>query len=157
MCKTTFWVNSNLAAARRFIPHPNRHARLRSKLLPFEFLGLLDKHLFDLSEWISEETELVELGLRLEVPRRKINSCVNNNSNDIQLATENVLQYWLKGQENRCEAYENLQMALRECKRNDMADELRKWVEERSTEPGSLNPSRESMLILCVQTLRIPI
>ena len=89
--------------------------------------GLTDEHIVDLSKRITCESELVNLGVKvLKLPKFIIRAAIYNKK-EIQDAAHEVLNTWLKKQENREEAFNNLQSALLENEMNQLAAELRLW------------------------------
>ena len=91
--------------------------------------GLTDEHIVNLSERITREYELVELGVKaLKLPAYIIDAA-KYNKKEIQDAAREVLQTWCKEQTNREEALVKLQAGLKKCEMNSLAEELRLWTE----------------------------
>ena len=89
---------------------------------------LKDEHLVKLSQRISSERELLELGVNgLKLKDYVIKTALYN-KRDIQSAVYEVLSSWLKRYENREEAFGLLETALKECDMKSLADELLGWT-----------------------------
>ena len=74
--------------------------------------GLTDGLIVDLSQRITCASELVNLGVKgLKLPEFIIKAAIYN-KNEIQDAAHEVLHTWLNKQNNREEAFNNLQSAL---------------------------------------------
>ena len=94
--------------------------------------GLTDEHIVNLSKRITSQSELVELGVRgLNLPEFIIDAAIYN-KNEIQDATREVLQTWVKQQTNREESLVKLQTGLQKCEMNSLVAELRLWTEGRT-------------------------
>ena len=86
----------------------------------------------------------MHLGINgLKFRRHTIQSAVHNHKDSIQEAAYTVLTTWANQQENVVKAYSNTVTALRKCKMNQLASELRQWVEG---EAHTSQISEESML-----------
>ena len=84
----------------------------------------------DISERITSASDLVDLGtLILGVSDPIIDSAMHNHVNDIHSASRKVLTFWLRQQTNRETAYTVLYESLRRNEWNQMAIELKQWVE----------------------------
>ena len=93
--------------------------------------SLEDEHIWKLAERITSEQQLKDLGLKvLQIRDFKIESALTDKRN-INPAAHRVLQTWVSGQNNPCEAYTNLVSGLRSNELNALAGELTKWVEGR--------------------------
>ena len=70
---------------------------------------LEDAHILELSEKITCDTDLMELGVKvLKLPECKIESAIFDKK-EIQPAAHKVLRSWLRKQSDRHEAYNTLQ------------------------------------------------
>ena len=88
-----------------------------------------DFHLLEVAQKITDEKELLHLGLKiLKVRAIKVDSALTNNR-DIYVASLEVLENWLHNQENRQEAYRNLYRELVNNGRQLWANELKQSVE----------------------------
>ena len=96
----------------------------------FYCLGsLTDVHIWKLAERITNEQQLNDLGIKvLKIRDFKIQSALTDKKS-INLAAHRVLQTWVSGQNNRCDAYTNLVSGLRSNAFNALAGELTRWVE----------------------------
>ena len=102
------------------------------KHILFHFIAgsLTDAHVLELSKRITSEEELMDLGIKvLGLPEFVIKTALFDNREKLQAATHELLSRWLKQQNNRLEAYMNLQVGLRKCRMNQLAMELKQWVE----------------------------
>ena len=89
---------------------------------------LKDEHLVSLSQRITSEKELLELGVKgLKLEDFIIKSALYNHK-DIQSAVYDVLSSWVKQYESRGEAFGHLQTALKRCNMKLLADELLGWT-----------------------------
>ena len=110
--------------------------------------GLTDGHIVDLSQKITCESELVNLGVKvLKLPEFIIKAAIYN-KNEIQDAAHEVLHTWLKKQSNREEAFNNLQSALLENEMNLLAAELRSW-RNGETASQKISLSRKATISKC--------
>ena len=92
--------------------------------------SLEDEHIWKLAERITDEQQLIDLGLKvLKIPGFKIESALTDKKS-INLAAHVALETWARDQNNRCEAYTNLVSALRSNGFKDLAGKLTQWVEE---------------------------
>ena len=91
---------------------------------------LEDTHILEPSTRITNTQDLLNLGIKgLKLPRHIIQSAVHNHKHNIQEAAYAVLTTWANQQETVLEAYVNIMAALKNCKMNQLATELRQWVE----------------------------
>ena len=91
---------------------------------------LEDSHILELSTRITSTPDLLNIGINgLNLPRHTIQSAVHNHRDSIQEAAYTVLTSWANQQETKTEAYLNIIAALKQCKMNQLATELRQWVE----------------------------
>ena len=106
-----------------------------------------DSHILDLSKRITNEQELMELGVKaLKIPDFIIKSALYNNRTSIQSASHDVLSTWRKQQSDKYTAYTTLHTALRDCDLNFLAAGLEQWA--MGTEQASqISPERK--LIVC--------
>ena len=106
---------------------------------------LEDSHILNLSQRITSEQELRDLGTKvLKVPEHIIDTALYNHRTSINDAAHDVLCTWLKDQPAKLEAYMNLQAGLKRAHMNQLATQLRMWVQ--GTEDVS-QISDESMLL----------
>ena len=92
--------------------------------------SLQDEHVFELSRRITDGDELTQFGIKvLTFKEDIIKAAMYDHSNSIQAATRKLLYKWLKQQPTGQEAYINLQMGLKRAQMNQLAAQLRKWVE----------------------------
>ena len=92
-------------------------------------LFLKDEHLVSLSQRITSEKELLELGVKgLKLEDYIIQTALFNHNRDIQSAVYDVLSSWVKQCESREEALGHLQTALKRCSMKLLADELLGWT-----------------------------
>ena len=106
-------------------------------------VSLTDSAVLDLSKRITNEAELVELGVDvLNLPDHIIDAAVYNKK-EIQSAAHTVLRTWMKKQTNRQEAYTTLCAELRRYEKNELCALLKRWVEGSTAESG-LTPERRS-------------
>ena len=84
-----------------------------------------------LSQRITSEQDLRELGTNvLKVAEHVIDTALNTYRNSsINNAAHDVLSTWRKQQPSGQEAYMDLQAGLKRAKMNQLAAQLRKWVE----------------------------
>ena len=99
------------------------------RLTLFSLGTLEDVHILELSKRITNEPDLMELGVKvLELPDFIVKTALYNKK-EIQLATHEVVSAWTKQQTNRFEAYTALKQALEKSKFTSLAGELQRWVE----------------------------
>ena len=79
-------------------------------------------------------------GLGLEYDEYK--AAMYNHSGSIQAATHKLLRKWLQDRTDRHEAYKNIQVGLRRCKRTQLAVILKDWVEGPSAETHTYEDSK---------------
>ena len=114
--------------------------------------SLTDEHVLELSKRIVSWSELMDLGIRvLGLPECVILTTIFDNSDKIQPATHAVLAKWLQQQDNRREAYVSLNAGLRKYGMNQLAAELRQWVEETAARASGTTQT-PSILIPCGQS-----
>ena len=95
--------------------------------------SLTDEHILELSKGITEEEELMVLGIKvLNLPKYVIKKAMYQK--EIQPATHEVLSRWVNKENNRQEAYINLYEGLRKAEMNHLAAELKQWVEGTAAE-----------------------
>ena len=86
---------------------------------------LEDLHALNLSQRITRD-----LGTKaLKVPEHIINTALYNHRTSINDAAHDVLCTWLKDQPARQEAYMDLQAGLKRAHMNQLATQLRMWVQ----------------------------
>ena len=91
---------------------------------------LEDSHVLNLSQRITSEHQLRDLGSRaLGVRQHIIGTALFNDRTCIQDAAYNVLSTWLKGQPSRQEAFMSMQTGLKRARMNQLAADLRMWVQ----------------------------
>ena len=96
------------------------------------FLDTLeDSHILKLSQYITSEQDLRELGTNaLGVPERIIDAALHNHRNSsINDAAYNILYTWREQYESNQKAFMDLQAGLKRAEKNELAALLRKWVE----------------------------
>ena len=99
-------------------------------ILLFVSDSLQDEHVLDLSKRITSAEELMDFGIKgLGLPDIKIKTAKYDHSDSIQAATYELLSTWLKKQTDRQEAYMNLLAGLKRAQMNQLAANLRTWVE----------------------------
>ena len=99
---------------------------------------LKDEHLVKLSQRISSERELLELGVNgLKLKDYVIKTALYN-KREIQSAVYEVLSSWLKRYESREEAFGLLETALKECNMKSLAEELLEWTANSSASSQTL-------------------
>ena len=100
---------------------------------------LKDEYLVNLSQRITSEKELLELGVKgLKLKDYIIQTALYNHNRDIQSAVYDVLSSWVKQYESREEALGHLQNALKECNMKWLADELLRWTSNSSVSSQTL-------------------
>ena len=78
---------------------------------------------------MTSEQDLMNLGIKgLNIPRHKIQSTIHD-KDSINDAAHHVISTWVGQQNNRSEAYLNLISGLQKCRMNQLASELKQWVE----------------------------
>ena len=89
----------------------------------FHIVGSLeDGDILELSERISSEQELMELGVKvLNLPDFKVRSALYD-KRELQPATQKILRSWLKAQTSRHEAHQILYKELLKHEMNMLAD-----------------------------------
>ena len=98
--------------------------------------SLQDEHVLDLSKRITDGNELMEFGIKvLTFKEDTIKAAMYDYSDSIQAATHKLLSKWLKQQPTRQQAYINLQTGLKRAQMNQLAAQLRKWVEGIDEQP----------------------
>ena len=96
---------------------------------------LKDSHVLELSTRLTSTQDLLNLGINgLKLPRHTIQSAVHNHKDSIQDAAYDVLTKWANQQDNESAAYANITAALDKCQMNQLAAELRNWVEIKDDE-----------------------
>ena len=105
----------------------HQYKRIRT----IHIVGVLeDSHILELSTRISSTQDLLNVGIYgLNLPRHTIQSAVYNHKDSIQEAAYTVLTTWANQQETKAEAYLNIITAFKKCKMNQLATELRQWVD----------------------------
>ena len=92
--------------------------------------SLQDEHILELSKRIPNDDELMELGIKvLAFPKDTIKQTRHDHRDSIQAATHKLLSKWLSQQQSRQQAYIHLQSGLKRAKMNQLASNLRVWVE----------------------------
>ena len=93
--------------------------------------SLQDEHILELSKRIPDGNELMEFGIKvLMFKEDTIKAAMFDHRDSIQAATHKLLSKWLNQQPNRREAYMVLQAGLKRAKMNQLASNLRVWVEK---------------------------
>ena len=118
---------------------------LHFKLTSFSFLlypvSLTHQHVLHLSRRITGEQELMDLGIKvLRLPDSVTKAALFNKRGDIQSASYAVLSTWFRDQEDRGKAYINLYSGLREHGMNQLAGELKQWVNPTMTSSPLASP-----------------
>ena len=91
--------------------------------------------MWSLSKEITTEDDLFTLGVTgLKLSRSVIQTALTNHSKDITSASHAVLQKWIVQQENRDDAFTDLQAALRQCEMSHLASQLVKDFNDVSQE-----------------------
>ena len=84
----------------------------------------------------------MDLGIKvLKHPDFVIQRALYSNK-EILLAAHELLRRWAAKQYNRREAYINLHAGLRKCEMKQLAAELKLWVEEGTSTPGTSDERR---------------
>ena len=111
----------------------------------FFVVTLEDSHILKLSQYITSEQDLRELGTNaLGVPERIIDTALHNHRNSsINGAAYNILSIWRKQYESSEKAFMDLQAGLRRAEKNELAALLRKWA------GGQDDPNERKLLKLC--------
>ena len=110
--------------------------------------SLLDEHVLELSKRIPDGNELMEFGIKvLMFKEDTIKAAMYDHSNSIHAATRELLSKWLKQQPTRQEAYINLQTGLKRAQMNQLAAQLRKWVEG-IDDPSQVSGERKLLQLL---------
>ena len=73
---------------------------------------LTDQHISDLSQWLQDDIEIRNLGLKLGVPEHDIAAELKNNKDDKRKAAHAILKLWRRGQVCPMQAYDTLCEAL---------------------------------------------
>ena len=95
----------------------------------------MDSHLWSLSREITTEDDLFTLGVTgLKLSRSVIQTALTNNQREINSAAHTVLRKWFVQQENREDAFTDLQAALRQCEMSHLASQLVKDFNDASQE-----------------------
>ena len=93
--------------------------------------SLQDEHILELSKRITNDDELTEFGIKvLMFEEDTIKATMFDHSGSIQAATHKLLSTWRKQQPSSQKAYMVLQAGLKRAKMNQLASNLRVWVEE---------------------------
>ena len=96
---------------------------------------LEDSHILNLSQRITSEQDLRELGIRvLGLQEHITNTALYNHRTSIQDAAHDVLSTWRKQYQSSQEAYMDLKTGLKRAQMHQLAAQLRKWVEGDSPE-----------------------
>ena len=91
--------------------------------------SLEDVHILELSKRITNEPDLMELGVKvLQLPDFIVKTALYNKK-EIQSATHEVISDWSKQQTNTFGAYTALKEALEKSKFTSLAGVLQQWVE----------------------------
>ena len=92
--------------------------------------ALEDLHVLNISQRVTSEQELRNLGTKaLKVPEYIIDTALYNHRTSIQDAAHDVLSTWRKQYQSSQEAYLDLLAALKRAKMNQLATQLRMWVQ----------------------------
>ena len=92
--------------------------------------SLQNEHILELSKRITDGNELTEFGIKvLMFKEDTIKAAIYDHSDSIEAATHELLSKWLKQQPSRPEAYMNLLEGLKRAQMNQLASNLRIWVE----------------------------
>ena len=113
--------------------------------LHFLFIATLeDSHILKLSQYITSEQDLRELGTNaLGVRERTIDTALTNYRTSINDAAYNILSTWRKQYESSEKAFMDLQAGLRRAEKKELAALLRKWAGEQD------DPNERKLLKLC--------
>ena len=110
--------------------------------------SLLDQHVLELSKRIPDGNELTEFGIKvLTFKEDTIKAAMYDHSGSIQAATRKLLSKWLKQQLTRQKAYINLLTGLKRAQMNQIAAQLRKWVEG-IDHPSQISGERKLLQLL---------
>ena len=123
-------------------------------------VSLTDVHILDLSERVTSRRELMNLGIKVLRQRDfKIKSAITN-AREIQDAAYDVLSAWFLQQNNRGEAYTSLYTGLRENRMNQLAGELKQWVQKTPTQvtttPDERKFTQDCIPVGCLPPARGP-
>ena len=111
--------------------------------------SLTDEHIVNLSQRITCQAELVNLGVKvLKLPKFVIDTAVYNKK-EIQDAAYEVLGTWLKKQNNREEAFSLLQTELQASEMNLLAAEMRQWA---GSPTGSLRSQTRTYIMFVLSS-----
>ena len=118
------------------VTSPPVHVLLECILVCHVSGTLTDTHILNLSERITSERKLMNLGIKVLGYQKYVIEGALANKKEIQMVAHDVLSQWLKKQKNRQEAYRNLYTALRKNNMKEMAILLTIWVEATAGERG---------------------
>ena len=120
-------------------------------ILLFVSDSLQDVHILDLSKRITSAEELMDFGIKgLGLPDFKIKTAMYDHSDSIQAATYELLSMWLKKQTDRQEAYKNLRAGLKRAEMNQLASNLRIWVEGSGVISQMIDDSKWFLMTLVI-------
>ena len=98
----------------------------------------------------------MDFGIKcLSLPDFKVKTAMYDHSDSIQAATHELLFTWLKKQTDRQEAYKNLLAGLKRAEMNQLASNLRIWVEGSGVISQILEESKWMMIVYIVQMSQI--
>ena len=82
---------------------------------------------------ITSKDELRNVSIKgLKINEYEVQTALTNHPTDIGSATSDILRNWRASQISDRKAYVNLQAAFLECQMNQLAGQLRQWVESTS-------------------------
>ena len=86
---------------------------------------LTDETLLKVALTISKRSDVMRLGMiGLKMKSNEVNISLNNNSEDVTMATNDVLEKWNTSQSNSRSAYMSLRGALKVVNMNSVIDEV---------------------------------
>ena len=115
---------------------------------------ITDSSVVELSQRITCESELIDLGINvLNLPEHTVQSALYEKK-ETQSAAFKLLTTWLHQQTSRHDAYNTLHSALKKADHNELAAQLKRWVEGFSVHSPL---SRESKYQKVPPTVRISV
>ena len=111
--------------------------------------SLQDEHILELSKRIPDGNELMEFGIKvLMFKEDTIKAAMFDHRDSIQAATHKLLSKWLNQQPNRREAYMNLRVGLNRAQMNQLASNLRVYVEGTDIIPQLIDERKWILMLL---------
>ena len=96
---------------------------------------LTDDHILELSKRISTKEQLMDFGIKVLKHRKDaITRALSDNQEKLQPATHELLSGWREKQSSQQKAYVTLHAGLKKCEMNQLAAELKRWVEGTTAE-----------------------